>query len=133
MQLTVIAVVVSLLACVYLWQSSAHQRPPERILGQIEQKLTDLERQNVDLMLQVARLNAPRTSKRRPAGARHGAGSDPLVMQVPNPAQPTPNAAPAWADLASRWQQLDQPRARLGRRHPSRSLDTLGRRRTSCE
>src|SRR5512137_2688417 len=58
MQLTLIAVVVSLLACAYLWQSSA-LRDIQKDTRKIEEKLTDLERENVALMLQVTQWNAP--------------------------------------------------------------------------
>ena len=57
MQLTLIAVVISLLTCVYLWQSSA-LRDIQKDTRNTEQELTGLERQNVSLMLQVAQWNA---------------------------------------------------------------------------
>ena len=58
MQLTLIAVVVSLLACAYLWQSSA-LRDIQKDTRQTERMLTTLEHENVSLMLQLAKWNAP--------------------------------------------------------------------------
>ena len=105
MQLTLIAVVVSLLACAYLWQSSA-LRDIQKDTRQTEQELTDLERQNVSLMLQVAQWNAPAYIEEKARREGMVPGQTPLAMQVPNPAQPAPQARSGMDDMASRWQQL---------------------------
>ena len=105
MQLTLIAVVVSLLACAYLWQSSA-LRDIQKDSRQTEQEVTDLERQNVSLMLQVAQWNAPAYIEEKARREGMVPGQTPLAMQVPNPAQPAPQARSGMGDLASRWQQL---------------------------
>ena len=105
MQLTLIAVVVSLLACAYLWQSSA-LRDIQKDTRQTEQELTDLERQNVSLMLQVAQWNAPAHIEEKARREGMVPGQTPLAMQVPNPAQPAPQARSGMDDMASRWQQL---------------------------
>jgi len=105
MQLTLIAVVVSLLACAYLWQSSA-LRDIQKDTRQTEQELTDLERQNVSLMLQVAQWNAPAYIEEKARREGMVPGQTPLAMQVPNPAQRAPQARSGMDDMASRWQQL---------------------------
>jgi cell division protein FtsL len=105
MQLAVIAVVVSLLACVYLWQSSAI-RDLQTDTQSIQQKSADLERQNVGLMLQVAGLNSPAyiETKAREQGMVLSQPS--LVLQVPNHAQATPNADSGLGSFTSGWQHL---------------------------
>jgi len=105
MQLTLIAVVVSLLACAYLWQSSA-LRDIQKDTRMTEEKLTDLEHQNVSLMLQVAQWNAPAYIEEKARREGMVPGQIPLAMQVPNPAQPAPQARSGMGDLASQWQQL---------------------------
>jgi len=105
MQLTLIAVVVSLLACAYLWQSSA-LRDIQKNTRQTEQKLTELERENVSLMLQVAKWNAPAYIEDQARREGMAPGQTPLAMQVPKPAQPAPQAHSGMSDAASRWQEL---------------------------
>ena len=105
MQLTLIAVVVSLLACIYLWQSSA-LRDIQKDTRRTEQQLIDLERQNVFLMLQVAQWNAPAYIEEKARRDGMVPGQTPLAMQVPNPAPSAPQALSGMGDLASQWQQL---------------------------
>ena len=105
MQLTLIAVVVSLLACAYLWQSSA-LRDIQKDTRQTEQKLTDLEHQNVSLMLQVTQWNAPAYIEEKARREGMVPGQTPLAMQVPNPAQPASQPHSGMDDLGSRWQEL---------------------------
>jgi hypothetical protein len=105
MQLTLIAVVISLLACVYLWQSSA-LRDIQKDTRNTEQALTGLERQNVSLMLQVAQWNAPAYIEDKARREGMVPGQTPLAMQVPNYTEPAPQARSSTGDMASRWQQL---------------------------
>ena len=105
MQLTIIAVVVSLLTCGYLWQSSS-LRDIQKDTRQTERMLTDLERQNVALMLQVAQGNAPAYIEEKARREGMVPGQTPLAMQVPNYAQPAPQAHSGMDDLGSRWQEL---------------------------
>ena len=105
MQLTLIAVVVSLLACAYLWQSSA-LRDIQKDTRQTDEKLTDLERENVALMLQVTKWNAPAYIEEKARKEGMVPGQTPLAMQVPNPAQPAPQSHSGMDDLGSRWQEL---------------------------
>ena len=105
MQLTLIAVVISLLACVYLWQSSA-LRDIQKDTRNTEQELTGLERQNVSLMLQVAQWNAPAYIEDKARREGMVPGQTPLAMQVPNYAKPAPQARSGMGDVASRWRQL---------------------------
>ena len=105
MQLTLIAVVVSLLACAYLWQSSA-LRDIQKDTRQTDEKLIDLERENVALMLQVTQWNAPAYIEDRARREGMVPGQTPLAMQVPNPAQPAAQPHPGMSDAASPWQQL---------------------------
>jgi len=108
MQLTLIAVVVSLLACVYLWQSSA-LRDLQRDTRNTEEMVTDLERQNVSLMLQVAKWNAPAYIEDKARREGMVPGQPPLAMQVPNLVQSARQARSDMDDMASRWQQLISP------------------------
>jgi cell division protein FtsL len=105
MQLTLIAVVVSLLACGYLWQSSS-LRDIQKDTRRTEQAVTELERENVSLMLQVAKWNAPAYIEEKARREGMVPGQTPLAMQVPKPAQLTPQAHSGMGDLGSRWQQL---------------------------
>jgi cell division protein FtsL len=105
MQLTLIAVVVSLLACAYLWQSSA-LRDIQKDTRQTDEKLMDLERENVALMLQVTQWNAPAYIEEKARREGMVPGQTPLAMQVPNPAQPAPQPHSGMGDAASPWQQL---------------------------
>jgi cell division protein FtsL len=105
MQLTLIAVVVSLLACAYLWQSSA-LRDIQKDTRQTERMLTTLERENVSLMLQVAKWNAPAYIEEKARREGMVPGQTPLAMQVPKPTQPVPQPHSWMGDAASRWQQL---------------------------
>jgi cell division protein FtsL len=105
MQLTLVAVVVSLLACIYLWQSSA-LRDIQTDTRNTERKLTDLERQNVSLMLQVAKWNAPAYIEQKARGEGMVPGRTPLAMRVPSHTQPAPQARSGMSDMTSRWQQM---------------------------
>ena len=106
MQLTLIAVVVSLLTCGYLWQSSS-LRDIQKDTRQTERMLTELERQNVSLMLQVAKWNAPAYIEEKARREGMVPGQTPLAMQVPVSAQAMPEARSGMmSDAASRWQQL---------------------------
>ena len=105
MQLTLIAVVVSLLACVYLWQSSAIRDLQTDTLS-IQQQSSDLERENVALMLQVARWNNPAYIEEKARQQGMVPGQAPLVLQVPNHAQATPQAGSSLGSFTSRWQHL---------------------------
>jgi hypothetical protein len=104
MHLILIAVAASLLACAYLWLSSA-LRDIQRDTRETEQALIDLERQNVALMLQVAQWNAPAYIEERARREGMAPGQTPLVMQVPNPLAIAPRARSGAGDFASQWQQ----------------------------
>jgi cell division protein FtsL len=105
MQLTLIAVVVSLLACAYLWQSSA-LRDIQKDTRQTERMLTTLEHENVSVMLQVAKWNAPAYIEEKARKEGMVPGQTPLAMQVPKPTQPAPQPHSWMGDATSRWQQL---------------------------
>jgi hypothetical protein len=97
--------VVSLLACIYLWQSSA-LCDIQNDTWETEHKLTEMERQNVSLMLQVAKWNAPAYIEEKARREGMVPGQTPLAMQVPNPAQPAPRARSSTSEVVSRWQQI---------------------------
>ena len=105
MQLTLIAVVVSLLACAYLWQSSA-LRDIQTDTRQTERMVTTLEHENVSLMLQVAKWNAPAYIEEKARKEGMVPGQTPLAMQVPKPTQPAPQPHSWMGDATSRLQQL---------------------------
>lgn len=105
MQLTLIAVVGSLLACAYLWQSSA-LRDIQNDTRQTDRMVTTLERENVSLMLQVAKWNAPAYIEEKARQEGMVPGQTPLVMQVPKPSRPVPQPRTWMGNAALSWQQL---------------------------
>jgi cell division protein FtsL len=114
LQLTLIAVMVSLMACIYLWQSS-ELRDIQEDTRITELKLSALERQNVSLMLQVAQWNRPAYIEEKARRQGMAPAEVFLVMRVPQPMQ-APSASRSDASrVASRWQQwielLPAPRA----------------------
>ena len=110
-QLAVIAVVICLLTCVYLWQSSTISQI-ERDTQQTTQKIDELEHTNVALMLQLAALNQPAYIEHAAREQGLAPGKTPLVMQVPvaataaSASASAPAEAPLWQRLVSR---LSQP------------------------
>jgi cell division protein FtsL len=105
MQLTLVAVVVSLLACIYLWQSSA-LCDIQNDTQETEQKVTQMERQNVALMLQVVKWNAPAYIEEKARREGMVPGQTPLAMQVPKQAQLASQASTGTSEVALRWRQM---------------------------
>ena len=102
-RLALITVVISLLMCVYLWQVTTIQ-DIERDTRVTQQKIDQLEHDNVTLMLQLAQWNHPAFIERTARQQGLAPGQAPLVMHVPLAAE-RPSAAEATADVPA-WQQL---------------------------
>lgn len=105
-RLALITVVVSLLMCVYLWQVTTIQ-DIETDTRDIQQKIDQLEHDNVTLMLQLAQWNHPAFIERTARQQGLTPGKAPLVMHVPLAAEPRgPGEAttdvPAWQQLIRR-------------------------------
>ena len=104
-QVVVIFVIGCLLACVYLWQSSAISDIQDQT-QQIEAKSGQLEHDNVALMLQVAQWNRPDyiADKARQLGLV--AGQTPVVMKIPLTTHAPEAAITVFDNVAGLWQQL---------------------------
>ncbi len=104
-QLVLIAVMVSLLACAYLWQSNA--------ISDIEgdtvvtlQKTAKLERSNTDLMLQLARWNHPAHIEQEARKQGMVPARPALVMQSPSQTTHAKSTGSFANDLTGLWRKL---------------------------
>jgi hypothetical protein len=104
-QVVAIFVIGCLLACVYLWQSSAISDIQDQT-QQIEVESGQLEHDNVALMLQVAQWNQPDyiAGKARQLGLV--AGQTPVVMKIPLTTHAPQAANTVFDNVAGLWQQL---------------------------
>jgi hypothetical protein len=105
MQLVILFTIICLLACVYLWQSSAISEI-QQDSARTEAASTELERTNVGLMIQVASWNSPEYIEAKARQAALKAGGAPLTLVVPLAAPPARQQDPALAEIERRWQQL---------------------------
>ena len=105
LQLMLIFVAASVLACVYLWQSSivsAIQKDTARI----QAESADLERENVALMLQLAQWDSPAHIEQKAREQGLLPGQKPLVMQVPPTPPEDAAASSGGTDLSMLWREM---------------------------
>jgi hypothetical protein len=107
-QLVLIFTIACLLTCAYLWQSSAIAAIQKDTL-RTQYKSTQLERENVALMLQVAQWNHPGYVKEKARLAKLTPAPVPLVIEAPSApsaGQAGPAPDPAVAQATILWRQL---------------------------
>ncbi|MGC8779865.1 MAG: FtsB family cell division protein [Anaerolineae bacterium] len=104
-QLTLLFAATCLLACVYLWQSSAVadiQKDTQRTAAAIAR----LERENVALMVQVARWNHPAYIEEQARKQGLVPAPAPLALEVPAPAPAPAQPSPVLSAARSIWRQF---------------------------
>ncbi|MEJ5199299.1 MAG: septum formation initiator family protein [Anaerolineae bacterium] len=104
-QLVLLFAATCLLACVYLWQSSAVAEIAKDT-RRTEAAIARLERENVALMVQVARWNHPAYIEEQARKQGLAPASAPLALEVPV-VTPTPTRpSPALSAARSVWRQF---------------------------
>lgn len=105
LQLMLIFVAASVLACVYLWQSSIVSAIQKDTM-KIQAKSANLEHENVALMLQLARWDSPAhiEEKAREQGLRPG--QKPLVIQMPLTPAEGATVRTGGTDLSMLWREM---------------------------
>lgn len=115
-QLALLCAAISLLACVYLWQSSIVAEI-QKDTARTAAAITRLEHENAALMVQVARWHHPAYIEEQARKQGLVPASAPLVLEVPvAAAAPAPRSSVA-DTLLSAWRQfvdrLPQPAASI--------------------